>query len=108
VLSEAGYQSVPALRCAEAISIVRQLNVNLEGVILNPALPGSSYLLETFVGQDSCIRVILIGESGVAKLSRWNSQHALFEKPSSSSVIARQEWCRKLWAALKRHNFVRV
>src|SRR5258708_6666649 len=47
IVTEAGYQAVPALDSLQAAALVNELNLQIDLVVMNPGLPGVSQMIET-------------------------------------------------------------
>jgi DNA-binding NtrC family response regulator len=93
---EAGYRSAPALSARQAVSFVKELNLKVAAVVVNPSLPGVRKLIKT-LSQTHCrlVKVILIRDPA-APATLAIRAHARLERPSGWEPASRHEWHRKL------------
>jgi hypothetical protein len=99
---EAGYRPVPALTVRQAISIVKELNIKIPVVVVNPGLPGVRKLIRSLSQVDQpAVKVILIGDT-TSPPSTLIRAHGTLERPSAWESVSRFEWLRKLRMILKQ------
>lgn len=100
ILSEIGCRAVPALSCADAVALIRKLELEPDLIVLNPYLSGTAALLQRRPRAKSPPKIITIGapSSGLP-----GSTHvgATLERPSVSVPISRPEWLKKIRKLLK-------
>ena len=101
VLSEAGYEAVPALRCRDVASLVEELNLHVDLVIANPDLPGASSMIRVLVQGRRALKVVLLGHAASNVISRIQAD-AILERPSRGEAITRSEWLKRLRRVLKQ------
>jgi DNA-binding NtrC family response regulator len=101
VLTEAGYQAVPALRCRDVAPLVEELNLHVDLVIANPDLPGASPMIRGLVRGHLALKVVLVGHPASDVISRIQAD-AILERPSRGEIVSRSEWVRKLRKILKQ------
>ena len=99
LLTDAGYQAVPAFSCLEAFSHIQQFKVKVDVVIANPALPGIADMLQTLGRMHGPIRIVLIQSPGI-DVPGMLPAHAMLEKPGASQRISRPHWLRKIRKAV--------
>ena len=93
---EAGYCPVPALYPKQAGSLVKELNLKITVVVVNPSLPGVQRLMKTLSRTQSPLsKIILIRDPSVPTTVSVPS-HAIVERPSGLEPTSRHEWLRKL------------
>ena len=95
LLTDAGYQAVPAFSCLEAFSHIQQFDVKVDVVIVNPALPGVADMILTLGRTHGPLRIVLIHNPGV-DVSGMLPAHAKLTKPRAWHRISRQDWLEKL------------
>jgi DNA-binding NtrC family response regulator len=94
--NEAGYRSVPALNSRQAGSIVKELNLKITVVVVNPRLPGIPKLIKNLNDVDrSSLKVIVIRDSTVSTPVLFRVDETL-ERASGWEAPSRHEWLRKL------------
>lgn len=94
--NEAGYRSVPALNSRQAGSIVKELNLKITVVVVNPRLPGIPKLIRNLNDVDrSSLKVIVIRDSTVSTPVLFRVDETL-ERASGWEAPSRHEWLRKL------------
>ena len=64
LLADAGYSSLPALSCPEALSRVRMLGIKPDAVIADPALPNFHRMLQTLKHANGDMRLIAVRTPG--------------------------------------------
>lgn len=100
VLAEAGYQSLPALNCRQAASRIKQMKGNVDAVIMNPRLPGSSNLIRKL---DAAKRVKVIAVRDVPNMDfEGILASAVLQKPQGREQILRQEWLKRIRKAFAK------
>lgn len=64
LLADAGYSSLPALSCPEALSRVRLLGIKPDAVIADPALPNFHRMIQTLARAHAHMRLIAVRSPG--------------------------------------------
>lgn len=100
IFTEAGCRALPALSCEQAVSLMKQLDVGIDLLVLNPQLPGVIRMLQMLRGADANFKVVAIGKIPPVLATAIHPQ-ANLERPSSSDSISRLEWLTKVRKLLK-------
>ena len=103
IFSELGYDAVPALSCPQALSMIKELDLSVDLVILNPELPGISPIIRAMQHAHPAARIVMIGES-TPRAIEGLPIHGTLERPSGWEPTSRQEWLikAKLLAKISR------
>jgi len=100
ILSNQGFQTIPALDSRSAMAIVEELNRQVNLVIVDPALPGVLEMTEVLSRRDRSLKIVAIADPGKAVPGAIHV-HATLERPSGSGLALRQECLRSVRRALK-------
>lgn len=99
---EAGYRTVPALDARQASSIVKELNLKIDVVVVNPALRGVQRLINTLSHAESPpLKIIVIRDPTPSRTILIRAD-GILERPSGWGPASRHEWLRKLRRILKQ------
>jgi len=98
IFNEAGCHAVPALDCTEAISITKQLNLNIDLVVVNPQLPGVADMMCTLQGPN--LKIIAIRDKRVQAIRTFRAD-ATLERPSGPEPISREKWLDRVRKILR-------
>ncbi|HTA69366.1 MAG TPA: hypothetical protein VK776_13840 [Bryobacteraceae bacterium] len=79
---------------------MKQLDVGIDLLVLNPQLPGVIRMLQMLRGADANFKVVAIGKIPPVLATAIHPQ-ANLERPSSSDSISRLEWLTKVRKLLK-------
>lgn len=79
---------------------MKQLDVGIDLLVLNPQLPGVIRMLQMLRGADANFKVVAIGKTPPVLAAAIHPQ-ANLERPSSSDSISRLEWLTKVRKLLK-------
>lgn len=101
IFTEAGCQAVPALSCEQAVSLVNQLNVGIDLLLVNPLMPDVLGMLEILNRARPKLKIVAIGEASPALTAAIHPQ-AILERPSGSDSISRPGWIEKVRKLLKQ------
>jgi len=99
LLAEAGYQTLPATSCRQALSRIKRLNGSLGAAIVNPTLPGGHRLLETLGNLPCQVNTILVCDPG-ADVLQADARGTVLEKPRAGEAFSREAWRRRVQQAL--------
>lgn len=94
LFTEAGCRALPALSCEQAISLMKNLNLGIDLLVVNPQLPDVMTMLQFLGRMHRNFKLVVIGKpfKFVARIR----PHANLERPSSSDLISRPEWLKKV------------
>jgi ActR/RegA family two-component response regulator len=101
LLTEAGYQALPALNSRQAVSITKKFSVAIDVIAISDSLPGASGVLEKLSRADRRLRIVAIRDPGVEG-PQAIAAHATLERPSGSESVSRPAWLQKILSALER------
>ena len=101
ILSEVGYQAIPALDSTSAAALVEELNQTVSLVIVNPALRGVIELTRVLSRRDPSLKIIALRNPGTDTAGAIHPQ-ATLERPSGSDPFSRQRCLRNVRTALKK------
>jgi hypothetical protein len=94
VLIGADYQPWPACSVSDAITVVgRKPTVPLDLLIVNPSLPGISYLITLFRRSQADLKVMAAGPHDERSLPGVNAWR---QKPIPGDESAKQKWVRAI------------
>jgi hypothetical protein len=93
---EAGYRSAPALSVRQAFSFVKEFNLKVAVMVVNPNLPGVRKLIKTLSQTHSRLAKIILIRDRAALTTVVIRAHARLERPSGWEPASRHEWRRKL------------
>jgi len=97
IVTEARCLCIPALNSLQAISLVRELKVEIDLLIVNPALAGVSEMIETLNNAQHSYQIV----SSVDKtLNRTRNIHAEATRPILEPVL-RQKWLQEVHKIVK-------
>lgn len=97
LLADAGYNSVPALSCPEALSRVRMLGIKPDALIADPALPNFQRMLETLNRANAKIRIIAVRSPGHG-IPPDLRPNATLDRPLAQPEIT-SDWLRRIEGA---------
>jgi DNA-binding NtrC family response regulator len=105
MLTESGYQAVPALQCRQALTLVKRLALRIDLLVLNPELRGAARAMNMLAGEHPRLRVVLIRDSSTP-CPGLDSNHATLVRPSACEPISRPQWITKIRKVLLRPSSV--
>ena len=106
MFAESGYQTVPALRCREALTLVKKLALRIDVLVVNPELRGAARAMKVLESEHPRLRVVFIRDPSTPG-SVPHSTHATLERPSSWEPISRPQWITKIRKILLRPSAVK-
>lgn len=107
VLGKAGYQSVPAINCRQAVAQLEKLQCNVDTAIVNPVLPGSYDLLLSLNRVAPLLKVVFV-QNPRTDLPAGLRFHKVMQRPGAGHPFVRREWSRKLIDLLNRRNLTGI
>ena len=95
-----GYRPFPALSTCQAVSFVKEFDLKVAIVIVNPNLADVGSLIKVLSHPDnpSPLKIIAIREPTASDIRA----HAILERPSGGELASRHEWLRKLRMVLEQ------
>ena len=93
LLSEAGYQAAPASDSRQAAALIKELNLDVDLVVVNPDLPSVSQMIETLSRPD--LKIVAIRNPDTDVLGTIQAQ-ATPERRAGRGPISRPEWLRRV------------
>jgi hypothetical protein len=105
MLTESGYQAVPALQCRQALTLVKKLALPIDLLVLNPELRGAKRTIDVLAAEHPRLRVVLIRDPSTP-CPGLDSNHATLERPSAWEPISRPQWVTKIRKVLLRSSAV--
>lgn len=106
ILTESGYQTVPALHCRQARSLVKKLALRVDVLVVNPKLRGAARTIKALETEHPRLRVVLIIDRS-APLPVRDPNHAVLERPSPWEPVSRPQWATKIRKVLLRLSAVK-
>jgi CheY-like chemotaxis protein len=95
VLTESGYQAVPALHFRQALSLTKKLALRIDVLVVNPKLRGAERAVETLASAQPSLRVVLIRDPPAPGTVPDSAQPEL-ERPTGREPISKPQWVRKI------------
>jgi len=102
IFAEAGYQVVPALNCSQALAAVKRFHLQIDLLVVNPALTGVLRLVTALERPDRDLKIVLIREGPIGLKYPGFRYDATLTRPSGWEPISRTDWLRKLRVLLKQ------
>ena len=100
LLSEAGCRALPALSCDQALSLMKEVKVGIDLLVVNPQLPEVAGMLRIFRCANANLKVVAIGKASRAVTAAIRPLTYL-ERPSGFDPVSRPEWRQKVQKLLK-------
>ena len=101
IVTEAGYQAVPALDRLQAAALVNELNLQIDLVVMNPGLPGVSQMIETLSRRCPSLKIVAIQNAATDDSGAIQDQFML-ERPSGPGPFSRQEWFKRVQVVIRK------
>jgi anthranilate/para-aminobenzoate synthase component II len=105
IFSEAGCQVVPALNWAQAVSIIEELNLTVDVVVMNPGLPWVQQVLSTLGTQGWRPKIVVIRDEKVKPVGTIHAD-AILKKPTPSQPISRHETLEQVQEILREIQMI--
>jgi DNA-binding NtrC family response regulator len=106
MITESGYQAVPALQCRQALTLVKKLALRIDVLVVNPELRGAARAMKVLASEHPSLRVVLIRDPSTPSPVP-DSNHATLERPSAWEPISRPQWITKIRKVLLRPSAVK-
>ena len=94
MFTENGYAAFPALEAGEALSLVKDLAVRVDVLVVNPRLRGAYRAIDALKDRQPELRVVLIRDSADGPPLYTNPP--TLERPSPWEHISTQQWIAKV------------
>jgi hypothetical protein len=107
MLTESGYQAIPALHCRQALTLVKKLALRVDVLVVNPELSGATHAMKTLSSGHPRLRVVLIRDPSAPPGPVLDPNHATLERPSAWEPISRPQWITKIRKVLLRPSAVK-
>jgi DNA-binding NtrC family response regulator len=101
MVTESGYQAIPALHCRQALDLVKRLALRIDVLVVNPQLRGASRAMKVLETEHPRLRVVLIRDPAKSD-SVPDSTRATLERPAAWEPISRPQWVTKIRKVLLR------
>lgn len=101
MFTEAGYQVIPALNGNQALSLVGNLQVEINVLIVNTALSGVGQLVKSLAESAGDLKIVLIHDNRNSKTPNFRYDASL-TRPVGREPVSREDWLRKLRTLLKQ------
>jgi ActR/RegA family two-component response regulator len=99
---ENGYAAFPALEAEEALTLVKDLAVRVDVLVVNPLLRGAYRAIDALKDRLPELRVVLIRDS--ADGPSVNATPPALERPSPWEPISKEQWMLKIREVLMRSS----
>jgi DNA-binding response OmpR family regulator len=86
ILSEAGYQSIPATNVSDALTMIATLELQPDLSVLNPSVPGADLFIER--QRPSKRKIVAIGDAETSNIA----VDGYKRKPSRADEQAKSDW----------------
>jgi DNA-binding response OmpR family regulator len=98
IFNEVGYQAIPALTSHQAVSLTKELNLEIGLVVINPELSGMPEMIQN-LSSVRPPRIIIIRDRTAEAVGTIQGS-AVLERSSPEDPISRKEWLEKVRKAL--------
>jgi DNA-binding NtrC family response regulator len=105
IITENGYQAIPALHCRQALSLVKKLALRVDVLVVNPELRDAARAMKVLASKQPSLRVVLIHDPS-APSPVPNSTHPTLNRPAAWEPISKPEWAAKIRKLLLRPSAV--
>jgi hypothetical protein len=102
IFTEAGYRALPALNCSQALAVVKKFHLQIDLLVVNPALTGVLRLATALERPGRDLKIVLIREGPIGLKYPGFRYDATLTRPSGWEPISRGDWLRKLRTLLKQ------
>jgi CheY-like chemotaxis protein len=102
MLTETGYQAIPALHCRQALTLVKKLALRVDVLVVNPKLRGAVQAVKALERAHPRLRVVVIRDPSAPPGEPLDKNHPALERPSAWEPISRPQWIVKIRKVLLR------
>jgi DNA-binding NtrC family response regulator len=99
LLADAGYRTIPASNCRQAMTHIRELGIPIHLAVLDLKLRGATSMLQTLEAAHRGLRIVVIGDPAGGVPARIPAS-AILEKPRNWANILRGDWLQRINQAL--------
>jgi DNA-binding NtrC family response regulator len=99
IFTEAGSNAVPALNCGQALSLVTELELQVDVIVLDAALEGVSEMIQALRKENQALKIAVVRSRASNAPSAINADWTL-QRPAPWEPLARQDWLRRAQAIL--------
>jgi DNA-binding response OmpR family regulator len=104
LLTQAGYQALPANSCDSGSDLITQLNLGIDMLIVGYSLPGASGLVEALRHSQNKLRVIAVLDAPDRPVPAFSGADAVHHRPSMASDASAAEWVETIKAVFARDD----
>jgi hypothetical protein len=101
IFVQAKCQAVPALSCAQALSLMKKLSVGVDLIVVNPHMRGLSAMLDTINRTNGEFKIVTLRKPSEPPVNDLISKITL-ERPSGADRLSRPEWLKKIRKLLRQ------
>jgi hypothetical protein len=98
---EAGYRTLPALNCRQAVSLIKKFKLNVDVIAVNEGLPGVSGMIGTLKRARRPLKIVAIRDPAANPMQGIPAD-AILERPSGRDPISRPDWLQNILNVLKQ------
>ena len=106
IFSELGCHPLPALDCQKAVSLATGLDLKVDVMVVNPAMPGISKMMQSLRRLYPSVKVVAVVGAKVDAVRNIEAA-AMLKRPAGLIPISRQEWVRRIRQVLRDLEIVR-
>jgi hypothetical protein len=99
LLADAGYETLPAVSCAEALFHIKTFGVGIDDVIVEEDLPGASEMLQELARVNGSLRIIFIGNPAI-HIPATIPADMTIQRPRSGEPLSPEKWLMRLETVL--------
>ncbi len=100
LFSEFGYWCIPALSCAQALSLVRKSTRPVHVLVIDPSLRSATRLIQV-LRSIQAPKIVLIEEAGMRETPGFGVA-ATLERPSGWAPLSRTDWRQRVQRLLRQ------
>jgi hypothetical protein len=97
-----GYQAYPALDSPQALALTKELDLELDVLVLNPKLHGAERVMEVLFNAHPGLRIILIRDPLESVTDFSDFTHATLDRPRPWEPVVREQWIAQIRKVLMR------
>ena len=98
---EAGYRTLPALNCRQAVSLIKKFKLHVDVIAVNEGLPGVSGMIGTLKRARRPLKIVAIRDPAASR-TQGIPADAILERPSRGDPISRPDWLQNVLNVLKQ------